>query len=726
MSCLIQPAFCIDPVVLTDINTQDIVTKAINELKVCNQYNSDYFDKRYHVLSLNRLTEIAVAMDKCKTLNIDSCKEITTQLTDKDPNGMKWLKGIQKLLKDDTTGLEEIFGNERNEPSHEYMKPAINIVSQNGYTLATNALITMKRDLFAGGKERIIAWMSIPADKRPAVDKIMLMRYPVGDRNRTAFIDLAIDLYKKPPVDGFLADDYFNFATWLGKDTINFSTVYTQYWNQIPKIAIKLAKWLAKENINDTSIQQKAAEALIVFRAPSKEIIAIYQEAMVKDNEPYLRDCRIKYFETLKNNILVPDNETLESIQREKDLLRAGDAYLVDAQYDKASAKFHSMLIDDKIDIYHRSAAWSGLLDSDPAKAMENTEKLFTDVEKIKDIEARGRLVVWLGWQLNRVVNREVPMLTGSYKRLQYIPIHDIKDWQKQLAVYMENLLKIDAVACLKPGKDYTPSLRYTAALLYALAWDNKKASEIAKREIKYMVPPPTGKWEFDPRNRDLDLNKPREEISPRDIETELLMQELMPALMRYNVKMQTSPTEPINMPLPNLELMNDQSNIINKCKDKENIKTLLKAFGEQFYLSITYIDPKRTGLRTDQPAPPTREVNMEMMKSQHEYVNAAFNNDLACHYAPYFLRVGDTKYSNEFYGGMLKAMFTASNPALLKEMVKLTEEVLDKYQKVEGPEKAAIEAENIANYITARRIYDMSEYAKELHERYPKPEVKK
>ncbi len=708
----------------------DVITQVpATPQEVIKQTLSDFTgnDEKKKILTFDRVTMIIVSLEKAKGWDSEDGKALVNLVEKK--KGDKTLALLKKLLRDDLIGAVEIFSDYLTKPGERDSEAAVKVLRDNGYNLAADAIGTIYPQLYTS--DRITCWARIPMDKRKPIDEYMQMRYSPGDLSRGTMIDVMLKMTDEPPVGGLSADDYFALATWFGKDTrfFNMGTAYDFYYKRRYQMAAKIAKWLAKDKPADTELQRSVANSLLSFGESHDNVIKFYNELINSTAEPYRRDIRFDYYEMLKKKRLVSDKETLPGIQQNGDALCAGDAFIVDAIYDKATEKYILVLADKNADIYQRAAAWSGLLDSDPSSAFKYADDVIAAVEVIQDTESKTRLAVWLGWQLNRMVIREIPLAPGRSvrnTRLQYKPVHDVKEWGQKCALIMERLIKIDPVASMKPEKDTQKSLRYTAALLFAIAGDNNKAGEIAGREIKYMVDPPLGGWPFFPNSADKDLKKPREFVSPRGIESELLMRELMPALTRYNVAIQTSPTAMISMSQPNIELMKIQSNQIEKSKNEEEIKTALKAIGEQYYLSINFVNPLQTNLRIDKPAPPIREVNIKQVEEPDKLVKSAFANDIACRNAPYFLHNGDPRYENEFYGGMLKAMLTASNPALLKEMVKLTEEILDKYQKAAGIEKAAEEAEYIANYISSRKIYDMSEYTKELRERYPKPEVKK
>ena len=692
---------------------QGIITQAIAD--ICGE------NVQKTTISFERMVSIVIALDLTKGWESEQGVKIIDALKN-DADRYQKLQSIRKLLQGDTTGATELFANKMTQPDFSDTARAITALRGNGYSLAANALETLNPDLSG---TRITAWLRIPADQRRPIDDFMLQRYHPSSMNRQALVDIAWKLYTKPPADGLPADAYFDFALWFGKDTgtITFGTAYLLNQDKNPQGAIKLVKWLAGEQPDDASVQRSAADAFMSYQLPPQELIAFYQEAINRSKEPFAREIRLDYYELIKRKRLVPEDESLATIQQGKDLLRAGDAFLVEAQYPQAAGQFRAVLTDVNVDINHRAAAWSGLLDSDPTSALANTDKLLGDLEGMKDSVARAKLVVWCGWQFHRLVDREVPLPPGQYRvatRMEYRPIREVPQWQNQIATFMERILKIDDVACLTPGKNNQPSLRYTAALIFSLAGDGKKAAEIAKREIKYLAPPPAGGWTIFPGTPDKDADKPREQISPRAGETERLMNELMAAISRYNTATQTDPTAPITTLPPNLELMGLQCSTIDMCSDKEKIKPMLIEFGEQFALAVAHIDPMRKGLRLDQPPPAPREVSLEPIAYLLARLRVTFRQDFACHYVPWFL------YGGQPYGGMLRAMMTASNPVLLNNLFDMTVEVLDKYQQAEGAENAAIAAETMASYLDGRKVYDMTKYSKQLRERYPKPDVKK
>jgi hypothetical protein len=718
-------------IISLQIHSQD-VNNEVNQIspqEFIKQTLSDFngSDEKKKILTFDRVTMIIVSLEKAKGWESENGKAVISLIEKK--KSVKVTASLKKLLKDDLTGAVEIFSDYFTRPGEKESETAVKVLRENGYNLAADAIGTIYPQLYT--PDRITCWARIPADKRKPIDDFMQMRYRPGDLSRGTMIDVILKMADEPPVGGLSADNYFALATRFGKDTrfFNMGTAYDFYYKRKLQMAAKIAKWLAKDKPADIELQRSVAKSLLDFGESHDNVIKFYNELINNTSEPYKRDIRFEYYEMLKKKRLVSDKESLAGIQQNGDALCAGDAFIVDALYEKATEKYILIMDDKNADIYQRSAAWSGLMDSDPVSAFKYVDDVISAIEAIKDKESKVKLAVWLGWQLNRMVMHEIPLAPGRSirnSRLQYKPIYDVKEWKNECALIMERLVKIDPVAFLTPEKDTRKSLRYTAALLFALSGDNIKADEIIRREIKYMKDPPPGGWPFPPGSPDKDIKSPREFVSPDSMEIESLMLELMPALTRYNVANQTSPTAIINMQLPNFELMKVQNNQIVKSQNDTEIKSALIALGEQYYQSISFVDPLQRNLRIDKPAPAAREVNMKQVEELNTLIKSTFIDDIVCRNAPYFLRVGDLKYDNQFYGGMLKAMLTASNPELLKEMTKLTIYILDKYQQSAGSEKAAQEADIIINYISGRKIYDMTEYVKELRTKYPKSEVKK
>jgi hypothetical protein len=713
---------------LSVFSQRAIITTTVDQnniKRIIADFNDD--NKNIKVLTFEVIVLVVSTLEKSQGWDNEDGKILVNIIEKK--KGTKTLASLKKLLKDDLTGAVEIFSDYFTRPGEKESETAVKVLRENGYNLAADAIGTIYSQLFS--PDRITCWARIPADKRKPIDDFMQMRYRPDDLSRGTMIDVMLKAADEPPVGGLPADDYFAMAVWFGKDTrfLNMGTAYDFYYKRKLQMAAKIAKWLAKDKPADTELQRSVAKSLLKFGESHDNVIKFYKELINNTSEPYKRDIRFDFYEMLKNKRLVSDKETLPGIQQNGDALSAGDAFIVDALYDKATEKYILIMDDKNADIYQRSAAWSGLMDSDPVSAFKYADDITSAVETIKDKESKAKLAVWLGWQLNRMVMHEIPLAPGRsilYSRLQYKPISNIKDWQKKSAAIIEKLINIDSVALLKPENDKWKSLRFTAAMLFALAGDNGKSAEIAGREIKYMVDPPPGGWPFIPNTSVNDLKKPREFVSPGAMEYDSLMRELMSSLTRYNVANQTSPAAMISMSLPNIEFMKIQNKQIIQSENETEIRSLLQVIGEQYYLSIAFVNPQQQNLRIDKPAPPVREVNIKQVEEPGNLVKSVFKNDIVCRNAPYFLHVADPRYENQQYGGMLKAMLTASNPELLKEMMKLTVDILDKYQQTAGSEKAAGEAELLANYISARKIYDMTEYAKELRARYPKPEVKK
>jgi tetratricopeptide (TPR) repeat protein len=615
------------------------------------------------------VTRIAIALDKTRSWDSAQGKQVLA-LAGRDALGKQRLGSVRKLLAGDVKGAVEVYANRANLPDSREGFVAIRLLREHGYPVEADAVEVLNRDL---SKERIIAWVRLPADKRGPIDECMLQRYLPSNMNRRALVDIAWELYLKPPKDtGVPEQAYLDFALWFGKDTgtVDLSRATALYFGGDKKKGLAVAGWLAKSEADNATRAREAAAFVRQYGDNKVEAAALYQELLKGGEEPFIRDTRLDYLVALTANRVTPADETLEGWQEAADALRAGDACLAGGKYDEAAAKYRSVLVDASADLSRRLSAWVGLLDSDPAAALGAAEPLLDQLAAVTDRPARARLVVWLGRQLGMVAERQIPLPPGGTRYggssgVKPRPLGAVEQWGAKLTGIMDRLLAIDEVACLRPGADKKPSLRHAAALVYSQAGQPDKADALAKREVRYQQNPPPGGWFTFPGVPDKDWDKPREMTSPRGQEREILLAELTAQMGRFRG---ADPAAKITVPAPNCGVLAELAAEIARETDDGRVPDRMRRFAWQVANAFVYLDPPRNTYRGEK-TPPPREVDLAQVHPVTAAVAAALENDLAA-------RNPDVLLSD----GLKKPLLAVRSPALLDALCELVEHVLDRY----------------------------------------------
>jgi len=283
--------------------------------------------------------------------------------------------------------------------------------------------------------------------------------------------------------------------------------------------------------------------------------------------------------------------------------------------------------------------------------------------------------------------------------RKHFRPVHDVKDWETQATALASQLLETDTEACLRPDPRFTPdSFRYPAAMLYAFAGEPKKATEILSRTIEYQIPPPPGGWRIFDGTPAPDAEKPRTRTTPTLAETKKLTMQLMEDLARC-------PKADERVPALSAVLAKDIVDKLAQDTKDTDIRTHLQELASVVKFTVVALDPLPRPLRTNQPPPPTRKVDMTRCAPIDAVVRKALTSDTVAKHALVLV--------NE---GLRDALLTASNPELLTALTDLSSYTIQRYAEAcKQPHYAVDERKRLADYLTSRPVHDMKPYVTRL-----------
>lgn len=659
-------------------------------------------------IAFDKLTMIMVAIDKTHVWTRATGKQARDLLA-KNTIATRHFTALHALLTDDVKPIIAVWSDRTTEPDYASSQAAIKILREHGYPLAADVLLTLSRNL---SDQRVIAWAGLPKDKRAPIDQYMLKRYLPYGQNRRALVQTILRLFLKPPAKCAVeAKAFYALALLFGKGTGELNLNVAQQWYSAGKTAEgkQLLFTLLDENPASISLFR---QALFVLNQVSDfpSIALAYQRALTNMREPYVREIRLDYVAYLRE--LVKVHQPTPAPDRNPNALLNIDALLGEEKYAEAAAKYVALLHDARATAEVRLDAWSGLLDSDPAAALEAGETLGEVLTRV-DAATRAPLLRWCGWQLNRAVLGEMPpdphrifLLAPQHFR----PLHAAAAWETKSAALLDRLLAIDAVACLRPDtQNNLPALRTTAALIYALARQGEPAYQALARPIDYEIPPPPGGWTAFDGSPDVDAKKPHRGASPLPGDTEQSMDMLADILARYQWKtMQDNVPTGIGLPMSAAAIQHLCAELAKE-QDPKVIPAKLKQLSIELKQAAMALDPLPAINRTDLPPPPVRPVDLAQFAPLAQAVRTALQNDAVARNAKPLL------------DGLLGALTIAANPQFTDTLFTLLTNTLSRYAATTDLTRSTYEAHRLATALANRPIYDMKPYAQKLREKYPK-----
>lgn len=610
------------------------------------------------------------------------------------PDALRYLEGMQALLHGDMKGITMFYDGVA--PDSRALMQVCAVLREHEFTLAADALSVFTPDL--PGK-RILYLASIPKDKRAAVETTFLAQV-TDPPNRMMLARTAIDMFLRPPA-GITVDpkEFYTLALKIGKGTsiVSFDTAQQLLQGGKSPEAVQMVTQLAIDQPADELLQLRAARFLRTM-GDQAAATTVYQQALITVPEPQRRDVRLDYLEYLQWQ---KKEDEITKLQTGKDALLAGDAALVAARYEDAAKQYATTLTSATAPLEKRLAAWIGMLDADPEQALKLGKDLLQELTK-SDPKMRSSLVAWTARQLWSAMSREIPPKPGTFVigwRTHFRPVHDVKDWEIQAAALATQLLDIDPEACLRPDPRFTPdSFRYPAAMLYALSGDPKNATAILGRTLEYHIPPPTGGWRIFDGTPTPDTDKPRTGTTPTLAESKKLTMLLVEDLSRCPNANERVPA------LSAVIAENLVDQLATSTKDDE-IRAHLQALAAILKFTVVALDPLPRPLRTDLPPPPTRQVDMTRFAPLDALVRKALANDAVAKSGMLLV--------NE---GLRDALLTASNPELLTTLTDLASYTIQRYADACHQPRFAVDGRKLlANYLSARPVYDMKPYIARL-----------
>ncbi|HEY3376815.1 MAG TPA: hypothetical protein VGL77_04910 [Armatimonadota bacterium] len=657
--------------------------------------------KKLKPLPFSRLVAVSIALEQSHGWQSPEADRLRA-LVANDQSSKFYFACMQKLLADgDTAAAVEIYTTRGMEfpPITEFDK-SIKLLSDAGFTLAANTLGALNRDL---AKKRIIAWISLPADKRKPVDDFMLSRYPPGNLNRFSLVQIAIGLYFEQPADAHLTEDqYFDFLTWFAKDTgqLTYAVVEHDVASNKPA-ALRLLRWLITERPDDTVLQHRLVQGIIYgLRCSPPEKAELFQFALDHLQAHHARFLRQGYFAEVARGGIKGEGISLAAFQQSPDKLVAAEGYLAAKDYLAASAIYRMVLNDATAPLVRRLAAWSGLWDADPDLAVAATAPLTDELLRLPTGKERMYLLHWFGGEMGRIAGAiTLPLPAGR-------PLATQPACYATMAASMTKMLTSDPVTCLRLDAG-SPSLRFPAAVVYMFAQMGPAANDILVQSVEYLEVPRPGTFHSVGVKPGVAVKL----TSPRRGESEEAIADVVKALVAYDRRQGKNRTEMMTPEPPNTTYLTLKAERIAASTDRAEVQQELKNLGVHFTLAISYLDPQPGALRLTDTPPPARKVQLAYLTPMQAAVEQAFQNDLAC------------KNSNPFVTeGLQKAMLAAGNPELLDAIFNLSLTVLDKCVAATGND-AKLKAD-ITNYATAldnRSIWNLKPYAEKLRARYLK-----
>jgi len=571
-----------------------------------------------------------------------------------------------------------------------------------GLPLARDALIVVSSDESA---IVITTLLNIPETKRPPLEAALYDRHNPANNplNYIKLTQTALRLYRQTlPADRTAQDGLLRFLLLFGFGSSQFdlSSVGRQYKDGNPQGALYMLQYLLTRFSHDTTLQTEAYQMLKSRIGCSLQDRALMARWMCASLQPQCaRRIRRLFYLDLAQNSKLDETLSLTALRRDPDKLSAAESHLALGAHPEASALFTQVLTSPDEPLPRRLAAWSGLWDADPDKAVATTEALTTELLALPDSPERTALIRWFGGEMGRVA----PII--SQGRVSPRPSATQPAGYAAMADSMARLLATDPVACLRQENANGPSLRYAAGLIFTLAKRGTEANEAVARVVEYTECPKPGTMYASSMAK---LQTPMDVLTPRLGETEEVVTKLVQTLTTYDKSFGKANTTPITPEPPNRKAIIDACARLATATHPHEVKEDVRRLGKQYALAIAYLDPVPQGVMRNAPPPPPREVNIEDLQPIHEAIASTFRNTLVCMNADIFIQEG-----------LQKSMLTASSPALLDAIFSLATRVLD--QAVANNPSGALKPiiTNYANYLEGRQVWNLKPYADQLRQRY-------
>ncbi len=559
--------------------------------------------------------------------------------------------------------------------------------------------------------DAVVAWLSLTETQRNLPDQSFEKKFPKDFANRKMYLQSAMKFYMNPPTVGPKRESFLDLAVRLSAEStsdILTLDIVTSMLNaadgqmmsepmseeniaaMVPSsrhAAVRLLGVITERDSTSVNTQMKAARILEDNNEREAALNLLYKRIDAVA-EPERRSMRLEILSLCKALKRAPEFST----KKMKDPLLIADILLFDAKFTDASKNNMSILNDANSPIECKLSAWAGMIDSDPASAFKKAPELLSLIEK-SDERLRPRFVNWFGRELWRVSMYEVPDPYKKKYALEFprVEISTVNGWQDSLVESMETLLRIDSVACFKLDNNMFPnSLRYPAAVFYGMKGDMVKSREITNRQQEYVIAGRGGEMKL--------VTPTKEEITNID----QWVSQIMRSFYKGN--------PPAMAPAP-LRVAEAQK-LVNEIKNEADTKIVsakIKLLAEIVAESVNILDPLPRVLRLNMPPPPTREVDMTRFAPIAQAIRDVIQIESAKKSTYPLLR-----------DGLLASMLVASNPQLLESLYQLSTEVIDVYGDAwEKPIYKNSAASNFVNYLSARRVYDMSLYINRLNEKY-------
>lgn len=573
-------------------------------------------------------------------------------------------------------------------------------------------------------EQGIVSWLSLSEAQRLQGDQTFARRFPQDPPNRTMYVQGALKLYVTPPANGPRAESYLDLAIRLatGTNILTFEMVAQMLNTQAGQIgsgpvgsggypsatpatkhaAVRMLGVITGQQPASYPIQLKAARMLEDCDEREATFAVLYA-GLTTVSEPERRGLRLEALALCQAWQYRPAFTAAQGA----DPLLLADALVIEKRFAEAAPRYAAVLAERTASLEHRCTAWAGLLDADPAAALKMAPALLNAIEK-SEATLRPRLAVWFGRELWRVMLRELPASPGSVVPVvPGVSLRTVTGWQTVYTDAMETLLRLEPGACLRPDPlQFPTSLRYPAAVFYALKGDMEKSRDITTRPQEFLVPPPPGGWRIFDGTPAPDAQQPRKGGSPTKEESANIARWVGEMLRKF-------PGAPTPTPATTPLRVAEVQALIKAMQQETNEAKIIaheKALAEIILDTVKTLDPPPKQLRLDQPPPPTREVDMTRFAPFAQAARDSFAI-VPAQLASYLL----------MRDGLLQGMLTASNPQLLEELFQLATEAIDTYGKASGrPFYATEAAKFMANHLQGRKVYDMSAYCARLKAKYP------
>ena len=558
-------------------------------------------------------------------------------------------------------------------------------------------------------QEVIAAFIRVPVEKSSPLESYLYDRNNPGNNplNYMKLAQTALGMYAKTPVaDKATCDGLLRFLMLFGFGSAQFNIdsvgrIYDRGKGN-PAGAIYMLQFLLMRFSDDTTLQDNAYRLTGSMGCSREDMVAILVWMSESLKPHYARQVRHDFYAKLAANPKLTDALSLDALQNDADKLIGAESSLALQQYDAANKLFAEVINNAREPLPRRLAAWSGLWDTDPDKAVAAIPALTDEILKFPAGAERTALVRWFGGEMATYA----PFIANGWTSKR--PKATQPACYTAMATSITRLLTSDPVACLRLENANGPSLRYAAALIYTLAKQGKEANAVLAQTIEYKECPRPG------TRLATTTAKLQQELtvsSPRLNETDEVMKQLVAKMTMFDKSFGKANTTQIDPEPANITVIIKKCATLKESTDVKSLPTEMRSLAAHFALAVSYLDPKPEDLLLNAPAPAPRTVNLEYLKPITEAIEQAFQNPLVCQNAGLFIQ-----------DGLQPAMLTASNPELLEAIFNLSTSIIDKTFATAGKDAAKASITNFANYIEGRQIWDLKPYADKLRAKYLAP----